>query len=207
MTDSDEGWDDAYRADPPWEIGHAQPAFVTLATEGKLRGRLLDAGCGTGEHALLAAEHGADALGIDVASIAIRQARQKAKERGMAVGFDVASALQLQLLDEVFDVVVDSGLFHVFDDAQRQAYVRGLGSVLVPGGHCYLMCFSEQTPGEWGPRRVTKDELCASFDAGWTIESIRAAYFELSETFAAEKGFDRAAAWLATIRRADQPVG
>jgi len=69
------------------------------------------------------------------------------------------------------------------------------------------MCFSEQTPGEWGPRRITKDELCASFDAGWAVESIQADHFELSSTFAVGNGFHRAEAWLAAIRRTDQPVG
>ncbi|GAC1315626.1 MAG: hypothetical protein NVSMB16_12640 [Acidimicrobiales bacterium] len=207
MTGDGGGWNEAYRRLPPWEIGHPQPAFVALARVGKLNGRLLDAGCGTGEHTLLAARHGADALGIDVASTAVEQARTKATQSQITARFTVASALQLQVLDEVFDVVLDSGLFHVFDDPQRQTYVQGLGSVLVPGGHCYLMCFSEHTPGEWGPRRVTKDELCDSFHAGWTVESIEADHFELTETFAAENGSDRAEAWLTTIRRTDHPAG
>ena len=61
-------WDASYTADvpAPWDIGRPQPAFVRLADEGRLTGRLLDAGCGTGENALLAASRGADVTGIDV---------------------------------------------------------------------------------------------------------------------------------------------
>ncbi len=60
-------WDEAYTArTPAWDIGRPQPAFVRLAEQGLLSGQVLDSGCGTGEHTLLAAEHGADALGIDV---------------------------------------------------------------------------------------------------------------------------------------------
>ena len=41
-------WDASYTADTPapWDIGRPQPAFVRLADEGRLTGRLLDAGRG-----------------------------------------------------------------------------------------------------------------------------------------------------------------
>ena len=43
-------WDTVYVADapPPWDIGRPQPEFVRLAEAERLRGELLDAGCGTG---------------------------------------------------------------------------------------------------------------------------------------------------------------
>src|SRR5262249_3078585 len=63
MTTPSAEWDWAYRApQPPWDIGRPQPTFVRLADGGLLSGRLLDAGCGTGEHVLLAAAHGAQAM-------------------------------------------------------------------------------------------------------------------------------------------------
>src|SRR5262249_60345640 len=78
-------WDASYTAGTPapWDIGRPQPAFVRLADEGRLTGRLLDAGCGTGENALLAASRGADVTGIDVAPSAIARARAKAADRGL----------------------------------------------------------------------------------------------------------------------------
>ena len=60
-------WDDSYTGPaPPWDIGRPQPAFLRLADAGALTGVLLDAGCGTGEHTILAARRGAEALGIDI---------------------------------------------------------------------------------------------------------------------------------------------
>ena len=90
-------WDASYTADAPapWDIGRPQPAFVRLADGGRLTGRLLDAGCGTGENALLAASRGADVTGIDVAPTAIARARAKASERGLTARFEVADALGL----------------------------------------------------------------------------------------------------------------
>jgi cyclopropane fatty-acyl-phospholipid synthase-like methyltransferase len=200
MTTPAARWDSAYEAGsrPPWDIGRPQPAFVRLADGGLLRGRVLDAGCGSGEHALLAAARGADVVGVDVSPRAIERARRKAGERGIAVRFEVADALRLGELGLTFDTVIDSGLFHVFDDADRARYVTSLASVLEPGGTCYLMCFSDRQPGTMGPRRVSQEELRAAFSDGWAVTSIVAEAFEVNPGL----GTPTAQAWLATIRRA-----
>lgn len=196
MTSS---WDDSYTgaAPPPWDIGRPQPAFIRLAGEGLLSGRVLDSGCGTGEHALLAASHGADVTGIDVAPTAIEQARAKAAGRGLGARFEVADALDLEQLGRTFDTVIDSGVFHVFGDEDRATYVASLAAVLRPGGLCHLMCFSDRQPGDWGPRRVRADELRDAFSDGWTVESVTADTFDVNPI----EGVTQVAAWLAAIRR------
>jgi cyclopropane fatty-acyl-phospholipid synthase-like methyltransferase len=196
-------WDASYTASTaaPWDIGRPQPAFVRLAEKGLLSGRLLDAGCGTGEQTLLAASHGADAMGVDVSVRAIEQARGKAAERGLNARFDVADVLHLADLGLMFDVVIDSGVFHVFDDQDRARYVASLASALCDGGYCHLICFSDQQPGIVGPRRVRQDELRAAFGDGWRILGIEAATFELNES---GLRISSAQAWLAAIQRVTQ---
>jgi cyclopropane fatty-acyl-phospholipid synthase-like methyltransferase len=193
------GWDAAYAADTPapWDIGRPQPAFVRLADSGLLSGRVLDAGCGTGEHALLAAARGADAVGADISPRAVGRAREKAAERGLAARFEVADVLDLGPLGLTFDTVIDSGLFHVFDDQGRGQYVTSLASALESGGTCYLMCFSDRQPGDFGPRRVRRDELTTAFRDGWAVTDIAADTFEINPV----QGTTTAQAWLATIRR------
>ncbi len=90
MTTRPPDWDAVYEAStpPPWDIGRPQPTFVRLADSGLLCGRVLDVGCGTGEHALLAAACGADVVGVDVSPRAINQARGKAAERGVTARFE-----------------------------------------------------------------------------------------------------------------------
>ena len=212
-------WDASYAEStpPPWDLGRPQPAFVRLAERGLLTGQVLDVGCGTGEQTLLAASSGAEALGVDVSPLALEQARAKAAARGIpaaaggqigpaAAGgqigtarFEVADALSLGDLGLSFNTVIDSGLFHVFDDDNRARYVASLAAALRPGGHLYLMCFSDRQPGTLGPRRVSQDELRAAFSDGWTILAIQA------DTFAVNPGIFPATtvqAWLATISRA-----
>jgi SAM-dependent methyltransferase len=199
MSTPSSGWDASYTGSEaaPWDIGRPQPAFVRLADEGLLRGRLLDSGCGTGENTLMAAARGADAFGVDVATPAIERARAKAAERGVTARFEVASVLDLGRLGLTFDTIIDSGVFHVFDDGDRARYVASLASVLEAGGRCYLMCFSDRQPGDWGPRRVRRDELIDAFSDGWAIDSITA------DTFAVNPVMDTEAvqAWLAVIQR------
>jgi SAM-dependent methyltransferase len=191
-------WDEAYAGPPaPWDIGRPQPAFLRLAGSGVFHGALLDAGCGTGEHTILAARHGASALGVDISPRAIQMARHKAAERGVAPRFHVLDALQLDSLGETFDAVLDSGLCHVFDDAARARYVAAVHAVLRPGGHLHLMCFSDHQPGDWGPHRFSEHEIQAAFGSGWRIESLARDRFDINP------GLDTptAEAWLADVVR------
>jgi cyclopropane fatty-acyl-phospholipid synthase-like methyltransferase len=93
--------------------------------------------------------------------------------------FVVKDALQLRDWGERFDAIIDSGLFHVFSDEDRLRYVEGLKTVLKPGGHLFLLCFSDRMPGTQGPRRVSQQELRASFSQGWQIESIEPSVFDI----------------------------
>ena len=194
-TQAIDDFDASYQGTPPWDIGRPQPVFVGLAEAGLLRGAVLDAGCGTGEHVLLAAELGCQATGVDAAATAIALAERKAGGRGLRARFLVWDALRLDQLGEHFDTVLDCGLFHVFDDESRRRYVEALGAVLEPGGCFFLCCFSDREPGDWGPRRVSEDDIRQSFRLGWEVASIQAARIEtnLDPPFAE--------AWLATITR------
>ncbi|HEX3426626.1 MAG TPA: class I SAM-dependent methyltransferase [Acidimicrobiales bacterium] len=187
-----------YAATPPWDIGRPQPAFLPLAASGQIRGRVLDAGCGTGEHALMAAAAGLEAVGIDPAIPAIEKAKAKAVTRGLQdrVRFLVGDALDRTTMGALgtFDTVIDSGVFHVFDDEARAHYVDSLAAVTGPGGQVFVLVFSDKIPDGWGPRRVTEAELRSSFGADrWRVDSIVESRLIL--TFMPD-GVD---AWLASI--------
>src|SRR3989442_15165267 len=145
-------WNSVYEGSPPWDIGRPQPDFVRLADAGKFHGHMLDVGCGTGEHVMLGASHGAEAMGVDVAELAIERARAKAQQRGISAMFEVGDVLHLDRLRRQFDVITDSGVFHVFDDEERPVYVNSLRTALRARGVCYPKGFNDPPPRGWGPR-------------------------------------------------------
>lgn len=196
MTQGTEGldWNSAYVDNwAPWDIGRPQPVWIEVA--GHVTSPVLDSGCGTGEHSLMLAEQGLEVLGIDISPRAIELAREKAARRGLDVDFRVGDVLELDRLGRRFATVIDSAVFHVFGDVDRARYIESLASVLDPGGMLYLLVFSEHTPGEEGPRRVTQAELRMAFASGWDVRQIEPALIEVREDY----DLDPARAWLARI--------
>ncbi|MGW0765695.1 class I SAM-dependent methyltransferase [Streptomyces sp. NPDC002676] len=187
--------DDMYASPPPWDIGRPQPEFRAPADAGEIRGRVLDVGCGTGEHVLMCASLGLDATGVDLASRALEAARQKARDRGLTARFLHHDARSLAELGESFDTVLDCGLFHIFGDEDRAAFVDSLRAVLTPGGRYFMLCFSDRQPGDQGPRRVTRDEIASSFADGCRVDSIEPATIDVTTDP------DGIRAWLAVVSR------
>ncbi|MGH2462117.1 MAG: class I SAM-dependent methyltransferase [Candidatus Limnocylindria bacterium] len=190
-------WDDAYRGQPPWEIGRPQRAFMDLDAAGRVGASVLDVGCGTGENALYFAERGHEVWGIDISTVAIERAMVKSHARRLPVVFLAADALEPEAVGRTFETLTDSGCFHTLSDDDRPRYVASMQALSMPGSRIHLMCFSQSEPPGWGPRRVTEAELRATFQVGWQAESIVPVRFET------RLGPDGAHAWLASFERVD----
>jgi len=192
-------FDNAYRdgGTPTWDVGRPQGALVRLARSGLVAGSVLDAGCGTGENALLLAAQGHPVLGVDFAADAIERAAAKAAHRGLPVEFLVADALDLAALGRTFDTVLDVGLFHTFSDAERPRYAASLGAALRPGGRVFLLCWSDRNPFGRGPRRISPREIRETFGEGWWVEAVDPEWLET------RLPDGRIHAWLARIARVE----
>ncbi len=189
-----EDFDGAYKVTPPWDIGHPQLALVGVAEAGEVRGSVLDIGCGTGEHALMAAGLGLAAAGVDTSARAISLAERKAADRGLQARFRVWNALDLAALGERFDTVLDCGMFHLLDDHDRVSFAASLRAAVPVGGRYFMLCFSDRMPGDLGPRRVSQDEIRSTFRDGWRVDAIDEATIEILAP-------SPVPAWLASITR------
>lgn len=190
-------FDNAYKGTPTWDIGRPQAAIVRLATAGSIAGPVLDVGCGTGENSLYLATLGHHVVGIDLARAAVDKARAGSKQQagGDGVEFLVWDALHVAELGRTFQTAVDVGLFHCLQPGQRATYAASLHDALIPGGRAYLLCWSARNPLGYGPERIRKSDIRASFRAGWSIEAIE------EETLESLLPARLVHAWLARIQR------
>ncbi|GAA2050890.1 class I SAM-dependent methyltransferase [Catenulispora yoronensis] len=185
-------------ATPPWDLGRPQPALAALAEAGGFDGRVLDVGCGSGENALMIAALGLETVGLDIDSSAVDDARRKAHERRLDhraafLRFDIR---RLDELGEVFDTVLDSLVFHAFDDRARQNHADGLRTVLRPGGRLHVLCYSDRhTAPPNVPHAVSLTDIDTVFRDGWSVDDVTAT------TSASTLHPDGVAAWLIACTR------
>lgn len=215
MTQSVEQWNAVYDDNAaPWLIGRPQPAIVELERAGWVRGRVLDPGCGAGEHTILLTELGYDVVGMDLSPSAIEYARRNAAAQGVPTArFEAADLLALgdAQAAPTYDTIVDSALFHIFgtEPENRAAYVRSLHALCKPGGTVHILALSDVEPG-FGPR-ISDTLIRESFSEGWELEDLQPSKYHGTVTASVlgqDTGFDlpagtavELAAWQARLRR------
>jgi ubiquinone/menaquinone biosynthesis C-methylase UbiE len=136
-------WDVAYqsgRYSEYWEFSHPSPELAAALATGIARQgeAALDLGCGSGQDAILLAQHGLNAVGVDISAAALRLARLRAESAGVEVEWRQGDVLRLPLPDESIDFANDRGCFHHLPDAQRIVYGREVMRVLRPRGRLLL---------------------------------------------------------------------
>lgn len=103
----------------------------------KVRGRVLDAGCGGGGMPLSLAEEAAFVVGIDPADRFQDAGVRLARERGVPhLAFALADGMALPFPDASYDMVLSHAVIEHVADAPL--YLRECARVLAPGGHVYL---------------------------------------------------------------------
>lgn len=161
---------------PRWDTGVTPPELIQLVESGQVPpGRALDIGCGTGTNAIYLAHCGFQVVGTDIAWLAIRRARRKARKAGASVAFYVGEAIKLGTpagppIGHYFDLAVDIGCLHAIQPRHHLAYGSMLRRVLREGGYYLLYA--------WGPRKLlgrvvglnpheTETFLASDFERRW----------------------------------------
>jgi ubiquinone/menaquinone biosynthesis C-methylase UbiE len=123
---------------------HASDEKIAQQVQVHAGERVLDAACGAGAFALLAAQAGAEVTGIDIATNLIEHARARARAAGLNIRFDEGDAEALPYDDATFDTVVSQ--FGVMFAPRPGVVVAETARVLKPGGRVVLFSW---TPASW----------------------------------------------------------
>ena len=198
-------FDEAYKTrTAPWVIGEPQPAIVDLERSGRIRGKVLDVGCGTGEHTILLTRLGYDVLGVDSAPTAIEQARENAAEKGVDARFEVADAMNLGGRATTPSSTARCFTFSTTRDRAR--YVRSLHAACRPGALVHVLALSDKGRG-FGPQ-VSETAIREAFGDGWVLEALEETTYRgvVQESHAEALGLPVGTvvdepAWLARARR------
>ena len=154
-------------------IGEPQPAIVELERAGLIRGKVLDVGCGTGEHTILLTRLGYDVLGIDFAPQAVEQARAQRRGQGRRRPLRGRRRDEPRPTSPRYDTIVDSALFHIFDD-DRPAQVRRQPARRVPSPAASCTCSRCPTRAAASGRRSATSVIREAFADGWELEALDA---------------------------------
>ncbi len=110
----DRDWEGRYRlGETPWDSGLPSRELQRVLREHNVATcRALELGCGTGTNAAYLATQGFDVTAVDCASNALEQARHKAEQLGVSVGWLQTDVQHLDSGLEPFGFVFDRGCYH-----------------------------------------------------------------------------------------------
>ncbi len=171
----------------PWEDAATDPPFVEKISELFDReengrqppyGPALDLGTGSGIWGIELAKRGWQVTGVDL----IEKALQRARDRVQTAGVDMrlvhgdVTALREAGVGSGFRLVLDTGTFHDFNSAQREAMGREISAVAAPDATVLLLVW----PKRRRPliRGVSRSEIEAAFP-GWKVTNVEASHFRL----------------------------
>lgn len=179
-----------------WDSGETPPEVQeAFQTGGIPPGAALDLGCGTGTNTVFMAQQGRQAIGLDFVPQAIKKARHKAQQAGVAerAQFQVADVTRLDEMDlPRSGFALDMGCFHGLSPDGQRCYAEGLAKTMVSGGRYMLYTLD--------PHKE------AGFSFGMQPEAVEAVFAPWFDIVRVERGslWSRGSTWLWMERKTDR---
>lgn len=151
-----------------------------LEQQSKIKGNILDSGCGPGRTALYLAKRGYHVIGVDISNNAIERAKEKANSENLKnIVFQQADVTLFSDYHHYFDTIIDIGCFHSLPQATDQRnYSKMLAQSCRKNARIYLRAFSDRNlENKKHPKGVpaisrTEIENTFSLSYGWFIKQL-----------------------------------
>lgn len=125
-----------------------EPPFSALIPFDRIAGKdVLEIGAGTGVHARLLAQAGANLSAVDLTPTAVELTRKRLAEHGLDADVREADAEHLPFADASFDFVWSWGVIHHSESTEKVA--AEIARVLRPGGTLALMVYNRSSITYW----------------------------------------------------------
>lgn len=181
----------AWAGEPMDSVDLPQPIIDALPPGGpQAVESVLVAGCGTGQHAMVAARAwpNADILAIDISRTSLAYAIDQTRpEIAGRIRFELADLLEIGQLGRRFQVIESMGVLHHLADPE--AGLHALTAVLEPGGIIGIGLYSKaariplaEVRDRYGPADMESDEAVRNFRA-WALAELRGSKLLYSPDF------------------------
>lgn len=171
----------------PWEDAAENPKFRDKISSLLEReegggeppyGRALDLGCGSGIWGVELAKRGWQVTGIDIVPKALHRARNRIEKSGVDMELVEGDVTDLRGagVERGFRLVLDTGTFHDFGEADREAMGREVDAIAAPDATVLLLVWPRRTRPLI--RGASRSEIEAAFP-GWKITDKEPSHFEL----------------------------
>jgi len=133
-----QAWDNEYKSST-WK-GHYSLDNIELSS---IKGRILDAGCGSGKYTLPLRMRGYDVTGIDVSTCALKMARTASTKHRLCIELVTGSICNRPFSDNSFDAVLCYGVLQHLISKKRELAVSEFRRILTKGGQLFIEVFGK----------------------------------------------------------------
>lgn len=132
-------WNDEYRKSI-WK-GHYSLGVLDSTVR---KGRLLDAGCGSGKYSLPLQMRGFNVVGIDISFYALEMLRKSSKARELDIDIMAANVFQLPFKKDSFDLIWCYGVMQHLLSKERGFAIREFQRILKKEGILFMEVFGKE---------------------------------------------------------------
>ncbi|ATP41326.1 SAM-dependent methyltransferase [Solibacillus sp. R5-41] len=180
-------WDDFYqdKLKPiPFFINKPDENLVDYIETGKIQPKkVLELGCGAGRNAIYLAKQGFSVVGVDLSENALHWANERAEEAKLEIDFIHSDIFELDLQENNFDLIYDSGCFHHLAPHRRITYLELIHKFLKTDGYFALCSF--EVGGAYGGSDISDEEVYKkrTLDGGlgYTEQQLKEVFQSLNE--------------------------